>query len=117
MNVGILIAFNHCGALSLALSILLDELLDLRLAEVVKPRLCESFNCGQSLLRIEREHTLAALQGFRSHFAHVPTLQSLRLGLRWELKTDEARILIEKLLLMGCEFAQDLLDAEQLVNF
>ena len=117
MNVRVLIVLNHGGALSLALPILLDELLDLWLAKVVEPRLCKSFNCRESLLGVEREHSLAALQGFRSHFAHVPTLQSLRLRLRWELEADEARILIEKLLLVGCQFAQNFLDAEKLINF
>ena len=41
----------------------------------------------------------------------------LWLGLGGELQADEARVLVEKLLLVWCQLAKDLLNAEKLVNF
>lgn len=51
------------------------------------------------------------------HLVEVASLEGLWLGNVGKLETDKARILIEQLLLLGSQFAQNFLDAKQLVDF
>ena len=90
---------------------------DFWLAHLIKPGLSKRVNRSETILRVQSEHALKALDGFRSHLAHISALKRLWLGLGGELQADEARVLVEKLLLVWCQLAKDLLNAEKLVNF
>lgn len=90
-----MVGLNLSSSLGLSNTILLDELFDFRLAELIKPGFCKRLDSCESLLRVEHEHALEALDGLRCHFAHVTAFERLWLRLGGELQADKTRVLIE----------------------
>ena len=74
VDVRVLAALSCSGALGLALAILLNESLNFRLANAVKPGLGKSFHCSEALFGVHHQHALQALERFRGHFSHVAAL-------------------------------------------
>jgi hypothetical protein len=102
--------------LGLECPILLDDLFNFWLSKLVEPGLSQGVHCRETLNWVEHEQAFEALDGLWGHLAHVAALERLWGRLGGELEADETWVLIEKLLLVRGELAEDLLNAEKLVD-
>lgn len=95
----------------------LDELLDFWLTQLVEPWLGEGFDRVQALRWIQLQHATQHLQRLRCHLSEVASVKSLWLRDVWELKADEPRIFVEKLLLAWWQASENFLNTEKLIDF
>ena len=63
------------------------------------------------------EKTSQHLESLWSHLAKIPSVEGLWLGDVRELETNKSGVLVELLLLLGCQFSKHFLNAEKLINF
>ena len=77
----------------------------------------ESLFASESLSRVHLKKSDHKLESFLGETGHVSFLKSLWFRYFGELEANEAWILIEKLLLVWGQLAEDFLNAEKLINF
>ena len=105
---------SHC---SFHLLVSSDQLVHFWFSDGVEPGFLEALDSGEALLRIQSKHAFQTVERILGHLVEIASFESLRLADVGELEAHKTRILIEKFLLLGGQFAENFLDAEKLVDF
>ena len=117
IGVFILILFGLSSSLRLSLTICYNKLINFSFSQIIEPRLGQGIESGETLFRVQSQQTFQALDSLWCHFSHVAAFECLWLRFWGELKADEAWVFVKQFLLMSCQFAKYLLDAEKLIDF